>query len=206
MKKKIGWATYVASVFVILLVIAQAVGKADTITGPVTYVASVGGQATTANIVLSIEPSATVGFKLIKYCVGMSNATTAAPVTVTVQRRTTAASSGGTALTNEGTGATAISKHDWSDANYPGIARLNGTPGTAGAVLDQEGFTVGEIAAGAADPASLPVFCQPFNEFGLMKPIRIQAGVTNGVSITVTAPGAGGLASGSITAWVVTEN
>lgn len=206
MNKSHSWWYLVVMSVVLAALMIQAPGKADSITGPVTYVASVGGQATTANIVLSIEPSATVGFKLIKYCVGMSNATAAAPVTVTVQRRTTAASSGGTALTNEGTGATAISKHDWSDANYPGVARLNGTPGTAGAVLDQEGFTVGEIAAGTADPASLPVFCQPFNEMGLMKPIRIQAGVTNGVSITVTAPGAGGLASGSITAWVVTEN
>src|SRR5262245_53012222 len=98
-----------------------------------TYVASVSGQATTGAILLSIEAPAASGFRLVGWCVGTTSATAAAGVTVTVQRTTTA-SSGGTALTAEGTGTTVVSKLNPGHANFPGVARLGGTPGTAGAV------------------------------------------------------------------------
>lgn len=169
-----------------------------------TYIASVSGQATTGAYLLSIESSSAVGFKITKICYSSSPATAAAAVTVTVQRRTTAASSGGTALTNEGTGATAISKMDPADANYPGIARLNGTPGTAGAVLDQQHLTVAEIAAGTADPGDTYERCIDYCRAGEKCPTA-PIGVVNGISINVTAAGAGGLAAGGITATIISE-
>jgi hypothetical protein len=168
-----------------------------------TYIASVSGQATTAAYLLSIESSASTGFRLTKICVGSSGATAAAAVTVTV-RRTTTASSGGTALTAEGTGTTAVSKMDSTDSNFGGTARLGGTPGTAGATLDQFAFTVPEIGAGAADPAHIPVFCTPYCLAGEKCP-TIPSGVANGLSINVSAAGAGGLAAGAISATFVAE-
>lgn len=168
-----------------------------------TYACSAGGLATTALYNLSIEASAGTGFKLAKVCVGVSNATAAALVTVTIQRRTTA-SSGGTAATAEGTATPAVSKFDPVDANFGGICRITSTLGTAGAILDQWGFTVGEIGAGAADPTSEAVLCVPYGENGAKMPV-VQAGVANGLSINVSAPGAGGLASGSISAVIIYE-
>jgi hypothetical protein len=161
-----------------------------------TYVASVSGQATTASMVLSIEAPAATGFRLTGYCVVTSNATAAGPVTITVQRRTTA-SSGGTALTNEGTGATAVSKLVRTSVNFPGIARLGGTPGTAGAVFDQQAIQVGVVTAG---PGPMPV-CRFFGVDEEALP-TVAPGVANGISITVSAAGAGGLAVGMITATV----
>lgn len=169
-----------------------------------TYIVSVGGQATTAAYILSIESSAATGFKLVQLCVGSSNATAAAAVTVTVARRTTA-SSGGTALTAEGTGATSVSKVDPSDGNFTGIARLGGTPGAAGPVLDQFGFSVGEIAAGTADTAGPPVFCKSYGGATGEKPPTVSPGAANGLSINVGAAGSGGLASGSISATIIQE-
>ena len=162
-----------------------------------TYIASISGQATTAAIILSIESSATLGFKISRICVASTPATAAAAVTVTVQRRNTAASSGGTALTADGTGTTAISRLDLSDAAFGGIARQGGTPGTAGAVLDQWGWTVGELGAGVADPPSEAPICQTYGLAG-SKPLVAPIGVLNGISINVSAAGAGGLASGTI--------
>ena len=168
---------------------------------PRTYIASVGAQATTAAILLSIEAPAGEGFRLAKVCVGVSAATAAAAVTVTV-RRTTSASSGGTALTAEGTGTTAVSKLFHNDINFAGVARLNGTPGTAGATLDQWGFSVGELGAGAADPPSIAPVCVSYDTGRVAMP-AIAAGTANGLSINISAPGAGGLASGAISAVIV---
>lgn len=169
----------------------------------VTYIASVSGQAATSAYIVSLEADASLGIKIVSICVGTSNATAAAAGTITVQRRTTA-SSGGTALTAEGTGATAVSKLDPADGNFAGVARLGGTPGTGGAVIDQYGFTVGEIGAGTADPPGLPVFCRDYGMAG-SKPIVISAGTSNGVSVNVSAAGAGALNAGSISIVFITE-
>ena len=166
-----------------------------------TYIATVGAQATTGAILLSIESSATQGFRLLGWCVSSSSATAAAAVNVTV-RRTTTASASGTQLTAEGTGSTAVSKMYPGHANFPGIARLGGTPGTDGATLDQVGFTVGEIAAGTADPHGPEPICKTYlNTAGIPVP-EVVAGTANGISINVSSAGSGGLASGSITAIV----
>lgn len=162
------------------------------------YIASVSGQATTAAIIVSVEASASRRLRVTSICANTSAATAAAAVTVTIQRRTTAASSGGTALTAEGTGATAVTKLNPNTENFPGVARLGGTPGTAGAVLDQWGLTVPEIGAGTADPGWTTPLCRPYN-------IVVPSGVTNGISVNISAAGAGGLASGAISVTVVAE-
>jgi hypothetical protein len=170
-----------------------------------TYTASAGGLATTALYNLSIESSAGTGFKLAQWCVGVSNATAAALVTVTVQRRTTA-SSAGTLCTAEGTAASCpISKHDPADGNYGGVARVTSTLGTAGAILDQQGFTVGEIGAGTADTPGQAPFCKTYYGQNGIKMPTVLSGTGNGISINVSAPGAGGLASGSISATIIAE-
>ena len=161
----------------------------------VTYVASASGLATTALYNLTVEAGASQGFKVTQICVSTSNATAAAPVTVTVNRRTTA-SSGGTVIANEATG-NAVSKMDPSDASWAGIVRLTSTLGTIGATLDSFSMKVGEVGAGTADVPSFPVFCRLYGLNGEKLP-TVQAGVTNGLSVNVSAAGAGGLASGSI--------
>jgi hypothetical protein len=179
------------------VVLALAV-QAAALPPPDTYVASVSGQPTTAAILLTVEAPAAQGFRLVRWCVsGLSNATAAAAVTVTV-RRTTTASSGGTALTAEGTGTTAVSKYIPTSANFPGVARLNGTPGAAGAVFDQIGYTV--ATAFASPDAGL--MCKEYGLAGEAQP-SVPPGVTNGISINVSAIGAGGLSSGTLTALIV---
>lgn len=198
----------IAVLAVLLSILQCGLVQADTrvVLGATTrasYIASVGAQATSAAITLSIESSATQGFKVTKICVSGSVATAAAAVNVTVQRTTTA-SSAGTALTAEGTGTTAISKMDPSSSNYGGIARLAGTPGASGAMLDQWGYTAGEVGAGAADPPSQPTYCKTYTDDGAQAP-TVSAGVTNGIIITVSTHGAGGLADGAISATLITD-
>jgi hypothetical protein len=172
-----------------------------------TYLVSMGAQATTAAMTLSIEAPAATGFKLAFFCVSSSIATAAAKVDVVLQRRTSA-SSGGVACTNEfttvgGTGCS-IAKNDPADGSYGGVGRNAGTPGTAGAVLGQWGFTTPELGAGAADPAGPPPFCVDFGTRGGKMP-TVAAGASNGLTITVSAAGAGGLAAGAITANIIVE-
>lgn len=168
-----------------------------------TYSVSMGAQATTAAMTLSIESAAGTGFKISNVCISTSSATAAAKVDIVIQRRTTA-SSGGVACTNEfttvaGTGC-AISKMDPADGNYGGIGRNAGTPGTAGAVLGQWGVVVPALASGYTQPVCLDDFAGRG-----YKVITVAAGTGNGVTITVSAAGAGGLASGAITAYIVAE-
>lgn len=167
-----------------------------------TYIASVSGQACSAAVTLSIESSAGTGFKLAKVCANTTQATAGTGVTVTVQRRTTASSSG-TALTAEGTGTTSVSKMDPSDGNYGGVARLGGTPGTGGAVLDQWAYTTGEIGTGAETQPSY-TFCKTYGDAGEKMP-TISAGTANGASIVVSSAGAGALAFCSVSATIISE-
>lgn len=162
-----------------------------------TYIASALAQATTAAITVSLEAPATQTVYVTRICTSGSAATTASAINVTVQRRTTA-SSGGTLLTNEGTGSSVISKLDPADGNYAGVGRLGGTPGTAGAVITGWGYTDSEIAAGTADPDGFFVHCREFGIHG-GKPLTISPGIANGISVDVSSHGAGGLASGSVT-------
>lgn len=168
-----------------------------------TYSVSMGAQATTAAMTLSIESAAGTGFKLGNFCISTSSATAAAKVDIVVQRRTTA-SSAGTACTAEGTtvagAGCAISKMDPTDSNYTGVGRNGGTPGTAGAVLGQWGVTVPALASGFQQPVCLDDLLGRG-----YKPYIVSAGTANGLTITVSAAGAGGLADGAITAYIIQE-
>lgn len=168
----------------------------------VTYTATVSGVATTALYNLTVEAGASQGYKVTQVCVGVSNATAAAAVNITINRRTTA-SSGGTVIANEATG-NAVSKMDPADPSWAGIVRLTGTLGTIGPTLDSFSFQVGELGAGTADAPGLATFCRIYGLNGEKLP-TVVAGVTNGLSVNVSAPGAGGLASGSISITFVAE-
>lgn len=181
-------------------------GAIETIEGQAhraTYIASSGALVTTALYNLSVESEASRGIKVMRVCVGITNATAAAGVTVTINRRSTA-SSGGVQLTQEGTGADAVSKVDPADSNWSGVARRTGTLGTIGPTLDQWSFQVGELGAGAADPPGQPMHCKDYGRWGV-KPLTVAAGTANGISVNVSAPGAGGLAFGSISVMFIGE-
>ena len=182
----------------------KAVLTVDGISTRPTYIASTG--ATTCNQinVLAIESAAGTGFKLVSWCVNMSQATTAAAVNITV-RREIAASSGGTALTAEGTGTSAISRMDPADGSYGGVARGGAaTAGTAGATIEQVGFSIGEIAAGTADVGSPHNFCRTYGQSGEKLP-TVVAGTANGIAISMSSSGAGGLSSCAMSAVIIAE-
>jgi hypothetical protein len=63
---------------------------------------------------------------------------------------------------------------------------------------------VGEVGAGTADVPSIPVYCRVYGHNGDKLP-TVLAGVTNGLSVNVSAAGAGGLASGSISITFIAE-
>lgn len=163
------------------------------------------GLVTTAAYTMQLDAEAARGLRIQKICVGSSVATAAALQTITIQRRTTA-STGGTAATAEGTASPAVSKLDQAEAagNYSGRCAVTPTLGTAGAVLDGWGQTVGELGAGAADPGGPSVFCKNYGDES-EKAIAVSAGTANGISVSVSAAGAGALASGSITIMFIAE-
>jgi len=161
-----------------------------------TYACVATGLTTTAVYSLQLDAEAARGFRVKKVCVGSSNATAAALQTVTIQRRTTA-STGGTAATAEGTASPSMSKYDPGDGNWAGRCAVTPTLGTAGAVLDGWSLMLGELGAGTADGVGPSVYCRNYSEDEEKSPI-VAAGTTNGISVNVTAAGAGGLASGSI--------
>lgn len=161
-----------------------------------TYNASSSALVTTSAYTMQLESESGRGMRVYRICVGVTNATAAAGVTVTVNRRSTA-SSGGTQLTQEGTGADAIVKLDPNDSSWSGVARRTPTLGTIGPTVDQWGFAIGELGAGTNDHPSQAVYCRDYGQWGL-KPITVLAGTANGLSVSVSSLGAGGLAFGSI--------
>lgn len=168
-----------------------------------TYTCTATGLATTALYSMQLDAEVSRGYRLVRWCVGTSAATAAALQTVTVQRRTTA-STGGSAATAEGTASPSVSKMSPSSGNWGGRCAVTPTLGTAGAVLDGTGWVVGELGAGAADPAGPDVFCKVYGDSGEIAP-TVVAGTANGISISVTAAGAGGLAAGSISMTFVAD-
>lgn len=170
-----------------------------------TYTATVAGATTTAAYNLQVESGAGVGFKVARVCVSYALGATAAGtiITTTISRRTTA-SSGGTALTNEGTGTTAISRHDPAAGSYPGLARgLAATLGTLGTTLDQWQFPQ-TVVAGTTGVTQPVIICKDYTSLGWQAIVNA-AGVTNGISVLVSAGGAGSLAVGSIAMTIISE-
>jgi hypothetical protein len=171
-----------------------------------TYIATVAGATTTAAYNLQVESSASLGFKAIKICVTYSHGATAAGtvITTTVSRRTTA-SSAGTALTNNGTGTTAVTQLDPTAGAYGGLARgLAATLGTAGATVDQWQFPQ-TVVAGTTGITPISMVCKNYGDGTGEQPIIVAAGVTNGLAVNVSAGGAGSLAVGSISMLFVAE-
>lgn len=167
-----------------------------------TYNATISGATTTAAYNLQIESSAGAGFKVIEICVGYAQGATAAGtiVTTTVSRRTTA-SSGGTALTNNGTGTTAITDLSGGSVGYGGIARgMAATLGTAGATIDQWAFRQSVLGAttGMESVGDVRVCQQYGSAQGGGQAIVVPAGTSNGLAVQVSAGGAGSVAIGSI--------
>ena len=182
-------------------------GNLYTIQGPsarATYTATASALTTTAVYSMQIESAADVGFKLMKLCVTYSLGATAAGtvITTTVNRRTTAGS-GGTTLTNEATATPSISKHDYAGANYTGTVRLTPTLGTIGALLDSWSFPQ-TVVAGTTGITPISMVCRDY-DIESREPITVQAGTGNGLSIAVSAGGAGSLAVGGITATFIQE-
>jgi hypothetical protein len=169
----------------------------------VTYIASSGALSCNAANGIAIESSAGTGFKLVSWCANTSEATAGTGINVVV-RRATAASSGGTTLTAEGTGTSAISKMDPAAGNFGGVARGGApTPGTAGATLDQVSFITGEIGTGAETTPSY-TFCRYYGLAGEQLP-TVAAGTANGLSVMLSASGAGGLSFCSVSATIIAE-
>lgn len=168
-----------------------------------TYIASIGALSCNAANGIAIESSAGTGFKLVSWCANVSAATAGAGINVVV-RRSTAVSSGGSTLTAEGTSTTSISKMDPGDSNFGGVARGGAlTPGTAGATLDQVGFNTGELGTGTETQPSY-TFCREYGKAGEKMP-TVSAGTTNGLSIMLTATGAGGLSTCAVSATIIVE-
>lgn len=168
-----------------------------------TYIASIGALSCNAANGIAIESSAGTGFKLVGWCANVSAATAGAGINVVV-RRSTAVSSGGSTLTAEGTGTTSISKMDPGDSNFGGVARGGAlTPGTAGATLDQIGFNTGELGTGTETQPSY-TFCRLYGQAGEKLP-TVSAGTTNGLSIMLSATGAGGLSTCAVSATIIVE-
>lgn len=165
------------------------------------HVASASALTTTTTYSLQVNAGVSLGYKLLGWCVGYTGTTAAAVGLISVNRRSTA-SSGGTALTVEGTGATAISKMDPGASNFSGAGAATPTLGTLGATLDQQGFTWPFLATGNTTP---PPICRWYSEATGMLPPVVAAGTANGISIVVTGGGAGGIADGSITMFIAEE-
>lgn len=165
-----------------------------------TFAAIISGATTTAAWNLQVESSASAGFKVIEICVSYPMGATAAGtiITTTVSRRTTA-STGGTALTNNGTGTTAVTDLSGNAVAYGGLARgMAATLGTVGATLDQWAYRQSVLGA-TTGIEPIGVVCRQYGSAqGGGQAITVPAGVTNGVSVLVSAGGAGSVAVGSI--------
>lgn len=174
-----------------------------------TFHATISGATTTAAYNLQIESAASAGMKILEICVGYSQGATAAGtiVTTTVSRRTTA-SSGGTALTNNGTGTTSVTDLSGAAVAYGGLARgMAATLGTAGATLDQWSFRQSVLGATTGmESVGDVVVCRMYGSAkGGGMAITVASGATNGLSVQVSAGGAGSVAVGSIRITFIAE-
>ena len=168
-----------------------------------TYTCTATGLTATAAYSMQLDSEASRGFRVQRICVGIPNAAAAALVTVTVNRRSTA-STGGTVATSEGTASPAVSKLDAADSNWGGRCAVTPTLGTIGALVDGWSRQVGELGAGTADSPGAEVYCRTYGDESEKAP-NVVAGTANGLSVNVTAPGAGALAAGSISITFIGE-
>lgn len=119
-----------------------------------------------------------------------SSGSTSAPVDATYLTQTANAT-----LTNE-QALSALGTGLMSNTTGTGVVSIYG--GSAW------GWTVGEIGAGAADVPGQQMQCKKYGQNGEQMPY-VASGTANGVTIAVTAAGAGGLASGAIAVTFIAE-
>lgn len=172
-----------------------------------TFIASISGGVTTAAYNLQVDAPAATGIKILDVCVSYAlGATAAGTIITTTVRRTTATGSGGTTLVNNGTGVATIADLSGAAVAYGGVGRgLASTLGTAGATIDQWQFPQ-TVIAGTTGITPLTIHCRVFgtaNGGGMA--IVVPAGTSNGVSVLVSAGGAGSLAVGSIRMTFIAE-
>lgn len=172
-----------------------------------TFVATISGATTTAAYNLQVESPAGTGIKVYEICVSYAQGATASGtiVTTTVSRRTTA-STGGTSLTNNGTGTTSVTDLGSGSVAYGGLSRgMAATLGTVGATIDQWSFRQSVLGATTGmEQVGDVTKCFTYGKNGTA-PIVVAAGVTNGISVQVSAGGAGSVAVGSIRMTFVNE-
>lgn len=169
-----------------------------------TYYATVAGATTTAAWNITCEAGASIGFKVSQVCVSLPIGATAAGTIITVGlKRTTAASSGGTALANDAATTTAITRADQASGTWPGVCRGLAATITAGATFDQFQFSQIVLPATTSSPGPA-VLCRQFGLNGEQLP-TIPAGTSNGFAVTVSAAGAGSLAVGAASMVLITE-
>lgn len=162
-----------------------------------TYTCVATGLVTTSLYSMQLAAEASRGFKVLRICVGTSGATAAALQTISVNRRSTA-SSGGTAATAEGTATPSVSALVTGGSNWSGVCAATPTLGTVGPLVDGWGQMVGTLSAPNMST------CREYGDVG-MQTIAVGAGTANGLSVTATPVGAGGLASGSIAITFIAE-
>lgn len=162
-----------------------------------TYTCIATGLTTTSLYSMELHSESGRGFKVLRVCVGTSGATAAALQTITVQRRT-AASSGGSGAVSEGTSSPAVTAHAPGGSAWSGLCTITPTLGTAGAVVDGWGQMVGTLTAPNMST------CRDYGDVG-MQTLAVSSGTANGLSVTASSVGAGGLAAGSIAITFIAE-
>jgi len=159
----------------------------------------------TGDFDLTIESSATTGFRLVRWCLTASAADTADAINVNVSRRIVA-STGGVLGTSEGTASPAISKADPAAPDYGGIIRCGRCGGSTmptaptGARVDLVRGQFGEVGAGTADYPATQAYCVRYAD---PHALRVPAGTANGLAIRSLA--AVGTTSASLTAIIIVD-
>lgn len=163
------------------------------------WVASISNALCNNPATIEFDSGPDFGLVLLGWCGGITSGIAAGGTGVTVKvARRVSAGSGGTAVTWEGATSPAVSRVDQSEGHYPGkvwAGLLTG--GTVDAVLDQVGFTTGEVGTGSETVPSYP-FCQSYGKNGAKPPI-VPAGSTSGISVVMGSGTGGSLCDLSVT-------
>lgn len=156
------------------------------------YVLTAVNQAVTGvESLFNLEAEANRGFRITKLCIDPGSATAATWTLWQLIRTTAVASSGGTVIASEATASTnSITKMFSGDASWAGLARVAGTEGTSGAILDQGTIFVN---ATATPPTMQPSTCFSYCDNSGICP-TVDPGILNGVKLMLTGT-AGGVAA-----------
>lgn len=168
--------------------------------GRPTYVASIANIGGGSNRVVTVHAEANLGIKVIRVCFGSVSPTAGVATHAILQRRTAAGSGGTLATDSAALGALSIARLNTASPVFGGVVRLDGTPGTAGTIVDQWSALTPSTPATIGWP-----YCHDYGQNGEQVP-TVPAGVANGISLEVTAAGAGGLINESIKIVFIAEN